>query len=477
MKKYLSILFVVLVFFPSCKKMLEENPKSILNPDQFFNSDGEAIAAVNGAYSTCYTIFGDGIANDIGYWSALGTDIARPTSGTANFHFYTLSGADEGNLGDMWILLYKGVANCNLVISGVVDNAKITPATAAETLGQAYFLRAMYYYWLTCLWGDVPMWLDALDIATISGPLERTPVSTIRQQMISDLKKAIPGLPANWTGANQGRASRWAAGMLLTKYLLWEEDWTAAAAAAETVIEQQDGPHHLLPDYGDIWGTANEYNAENIWEIDFTMNTHQTAFSDRYMPRQVDEPAVPGYSLTGYGLVTASVEFLASFDAQDKRAKWYNWNGANGVTTNYHYVLKMMTWGEPRGNHGLNSLVYRLADAYLMAAEAANEANGPTTLAYNRINAIRERAGLPALSGLSQEAFRQAIRNERKWELSFEFQRRWDLNRWGILPEAVQSNATTNPTGAANVKAHHRLCPIPIRERSLNPALTQNSGY
>ncbi len=231
---------------------------------------------------------------------------------------------------------------------------------------------------------------------------------------------------------------------------------------------------------GSIWGEANEYNAEDIWEIDFTQDTHSENYIQRFIPRPIDEPVVPGYEglFIGFGLVTATPEFLATFDSDDLREKWYDWHGNGTVTTHFHYVWKMMNFFQGvRGNYGLNTIVYRMADAYLMYAEAENELNGPTTDAYEKINAIRERAAVSDLSGLSQNQFRLAVRNERKWELSFEFQRRWDLDRWGTLVEAVKSNSTTNPEGAQNVQTYHQLAPIPSRELDLNPALVQNPGY
>ncbi|MDR3712988.1 MAG: RagB/SusD family nutrient uptake outer membrane protein [Puia sp.] len=479
MKKY-KLFFLSLILFSSCSKSLVENPKSFLSPGEFFQSDAEAIQGVNGAYSTCYFLYGSGTTYDLGYWSSEGAGIATPTGGrssTFDFLTYTLSTADEGNLDNIWQTLYQGVANCNTVISGVSNNSHISSATQAQVMGQALFLRSLYYYWLTCYWGDVPMWLNALDVSVVGGALPRVAVDTVRQQMIRDLTVAATDLPPVWTGADLGRASKWAAEMLLCKFYLWEKDWTHAKAVAGDIIAQNGGSNHLLPHYGDIWGQANEYNAEDIWEIDFTQNTHQTAFSDRYMPRQVDEPVVPGFTMTGYGLVTATPHFLASFDPNDLREPWYDWHGNGTINTNFHYVFKQMDWGEPRGNSGLNSIVYRMADAYLMYAEAENELNGPTDDAYSKINPIRERAGLADLQGLSQDQLRLAVRNERLWELSFEFQNRWDLNRWGTLVEAVQADSVSNPTGAANVRSYHMLCPVPSQEILLNPALTQNLGY
>lgn len=485
MRTYLSTSIYLLaitgcILFSSCAKQLEEHPKSFLSPAQFFNSDAEAIEAVNGAYSTCYFLYGSGTTYDLGYWSDQGTGISVPTAGRAtmfDFLTYTLSAGDQGNLDNIWQTLYAGVSNCNTVINGISNNSRLSPDTVNDVMGQALFLRALYYYHLTCYWGDVPMWLTPLDVSVVGGKIPRTPVDSIRSQMISDLKTAAADLPPVRTGTNLGRASRWAADMLLCKYYLWAKDWTNAAAVADAIIANQGGANHLLADYGDIWGQTHEYNAESIWEIDFTQNTHQNSFSDRYMPRQLDEPTVPGFTMTGFGLETSTPHFLSSFEPGDLREPYYDWHGSGGITTNFHYVYKQMDWGQPRGNSGLNSIVYRVAEAYLIFAEAENELNGPTDEAYSKINAIRERAGLADLKDLSQDQFRQAVRDERLHELSFEFQNRWDLNRWGTLVQAVQADSVSNPAGAANVRPYHMLCPIPSQEILLNSALTQNPGY
>lgn len=480
MKKY-WLLIAFMIGLSSCSDMLQEKPKSVLNPDQFFNSDAEAIAGVNGAYTHLYWFYGSATTNDLGYWSYLGTDLARPTGGretTFNYHTYTLSSADEGAIADIWRRLFRAIGDCNLVISRVTDNPAISEPVRTRVLGEALFLRAQYYYILTCYWGDAPMWLGPLDLEESGGAIARTPVSEIRQQAISDLKQAEVNLPSAYAGADLGRASKWAAKMLMCKYYLWEKEYENAKATAGEIIEQEDGPHHLLAEYADIWGEANEYNAELIWEIDFTQDVHATALTSRFMPRQIDEPSIPGYTMSGYGLVTSTEEFLSTFHPDDVREPWYDWHGDGTITTNFHYVAKNMNWSAPRANSGSNSIVYRLADAYLMYAEAENELNGPTTDAYQKINTIRARAQVPDLSGLTQDQFRQAIMDERKWELGFEFHRRWDLARWGKLVEAVQSNAVSNPAGAANVRSYHQLLPIPSRELSLNPALAPNNpGY
>jgi len=137
----------------------------------------------------------------------------------------------------------------------------------------------------------------------------------------------------------------------------------------------------------------------------------------------------------------------------------------------------------PRQNHHENYIVFRLADIYLMAAEAENELNGPGA-AYFYVNTVRERAFEPdkPWSGLSQDQFRTAMYDERKFELATEGHRKMDLIRWGMLIDVVRTvehRAFNNP--ASNIQDKHVLLPIPQQEIILNPNLLNtdptNNGY
>lgn len=101
----------------------------------------------------------------------------------------------------------------------------------------------------------------------------------------------------------------------------------------------------------------------------------------------------------------------------------------------------------------------------------------PTRKAYERINSIRRRAGLQDLADRSKEEFFYDVMNERKWELAFEYHRKLDLCRWNKLVEVVRTMTETNPEGALLVKPHHQLLPVPSKEITKNPNLTQNPGY
>ena len=153
----------------------------------------------------------------------------------------------------------------------------------------------------------------------------------------------------------------------------------------------------------------------------------------------------------------------------------------------FPYMAKNMNLSlatSPRFNHSDNRLIFRLADVYLMAAECENELNGPAN-AYKYIEPIRKRAYATQaeweLKGLTQQQFRQAIYDERKWELAGECNRRYDLIRWGILLDVMQKIQYYFWTPNLNIRPHHVLLPIPLQELQTNPNLLKsdptNNGY
>ena len=137
-----------------------------------------------------------------------------------------------------------------------------------------------------------------------------------------------------------------------------------------------------------------------------------------------------------------------------------------------------------RGNRHENFILLRLADVYLMAAEAQNELAGPGE-AYQYINKVRERAFEPdkPLSGLNQTSFREALQEERFFELMGEHQRKRDLIRWGLLAERIQNTTVFKQHNArkVNYAPRHHLLPIPLEEIQNNPNLLNtdptNNGY
>ncbi|MDR3245445.1 MAG: RagB/SusD family nutrient uptake outer membrane protein [Prevotellaceae bacterium] len=485
---YILVLVYSLVVV-SCTDFLDEKPQSFVAPNQFYQSDVEANAGAIGCYHNLTKLFGgtptlDGMQWDLNYFLHYGTDIARPTGGRESqysFHIYNLSVATEGSIPDLWRIFYRGVADANNLIERVSNSTQTTADIKKQIVAEGKFYRAFYYYYLTILWGDVPF-IDQSDPNYAISGLPRTSAGEIRKKIILDLEESANDLPDRSADNYKGRPTRWAAKMLLSKFYLWEKEWSKVVSVCEEIIAAS--PHKLLADYVDLWGEEHEYNEEFIWELDFVQHIFIQQRTTQMCPRGVDEtssdPALTS-AFTGYGLLTATPEFIASFDPADKRRIWYKWlDGDPRVDFIFNYVAKFLDKPDKmiRSNSGVNVPVYRVSDAYLMQAEAENEQNnGPTSKAYERINTIRNRAGLPDLTHRSKDEFFMDIMNERKWELAFEYHRKPDLCRWNKLVDVVQTMTTSNPDGAKYIQAHHQLFPIPSKELMKNKNLTQNAGY
>lgn len=490
-------IFCLITLLNSCDDFLQEDPRDLLSPDNFFNSDAEAMTAVNGLYVglTDNNLYrGRGL--DDFYIS--GADVIGPSrefGGVEPIQSYIITEANYGSARSTWQALYQIVQDANLILSNITENPSLSESGRNQAIGETLFLRSLAYYHLTNLWGDVPYYRDNLTLAEVQ-ILGRTDVTEIRNDIVEDLLQAEALLLESHSGNNSGRATKAAASTLLTKIYLIMQNWQAARDKAVEIIDTS--PHQLLDNYEDVFDRANPYNAEIIFQVDFVKDLLPTTRTDSYTPRIRDEPKKSSdrgaltaaleardEAFTGYGLAVPLPDFAEKFPLDDLRRPTNVITEYLGFELKFPYMPK--NWNpnqilSPRGNHGENYIVFRLADVYLMAAEAENELNGPAN-AYQYINKVRERAYEPdkPFSGLTQQQFREAIYDERKWELAGEGHRRLDLIRWGILLDVVKSTKYRVYDPAAFIKPHHVLLPIPVEELELNPKLLEsdptNNGY
>ncbi len=505
MKTYIYSIIIILFsgLAVGCDEFLEEDPRAIVSPTNFFNSDAEFNSAINGMY-TVYK--NNSLHGKIGLdrFYENGADVIGPNRAFGQvepIQNYTLN---EGNAGDIsqgggapltWQDLYRIIQSANIVLDNLAGNENISSVGRSLYRGQALFLRAYSYYHLTNLWGDVPYFRDNITIDEIR-TLGRTDLTQIRNDILDDLQQAQNLLPDSYNDSELGRASKWAAAIVMVKIYLIQQRWQEARDKAVEIINSS--PHQLLDNYADVFDPFNEYNAEVIWSIDFVKDINQDDWPDHFTPRIRDEPknsddrpalstalAERNEGFTGYGLAIPLPDFVNDFPEDDLRRSSNIVQSWLGFELNFPYMPKMWNLDQinsPRGNHGDNKIIFRLADVYLMAAEAENELNGPAN-AYPYINAVRERAYEPdqLLSGLSQQQFREAIYDERRWELGGEGHRRMDLIRWGILLDVVRSTEYRVFNPAPNIQPYHVLLPIPVEELRLNPALLEsdptNNGY
>ncbi|MDT7829330.1 RagB/SusD family nutrient uptake outer membrane protein [Pricia sp. S334] len=501
---FLFALLVTLGFgVTSCDTYLEEEPRDLVSPGNFFNTSSEFELAIVGIYD----IYKDNsLHGKIGLdrYYENGADVIGPNRVFGQVEPTQSYSLSESNIGAIdqgagapltWQNLYAIVLNTNSILDQLGANENISQEEKERFEAEALFLRAYAYYHLTNLWGDVPYYRDFLPIEEIQ-MLPRTDKTMIRDEILVDLQQAQDLLPSSYETNDFGRASKWTAATLMVKIYLIQQKWLEARDKAVEIITTS--PHDLLEDYAAVFAPDNEYNQESIWEIDFIKDTNSNDWVDHFTPRIRDEPKDPSKQdalsaalaernegFTGYGLAIPLPDYVNKFPMDDLRRPSNITTEYLGFELNFAYMPKMWNLDQinsPRGNHGDNKIIFRLADVYLMAAEAENELNGPAA-AYQYINRVRERAYEPdqPLAGLSQEDFRQAIYDERKWELGGENHRRMDLIRWGILLDVVKNTEYRIYDPASNIQPHHVLLPIPPEELQLNPALLEsdptNNGY
>lgn len=493
-KKTVSFL-VVLLAFAGCDNFLSEEPRDVLSPDTFFNSDEEAIVAVNGLYEPLYdgSMYGNyGVKRFYMY----GADVIEPSregGGSLNdINNYTLSVSRDAGSRPAWNHFYEIIQNANVILDRVEGNENISPEARDQVIGETLFLRSFAYYNLTNMFGDVPYYRENLTVEETQ-TLSRHDREEIRNDIVQDLQQAQDLLPGSYADSEQGRPNSWAAATLAAKIHLIQENWEQARDKSVEVINNSS--HQLLDDYGDVYDFPdNEFNDEVIWSIVFVKDENPAINTSLFSPRLRDEPAnaedrdalsdsleARGEGFTGYGLAIPKCGFVDEFPQDDLRRQHNITEEYLGFELNYPYMPKMWNLDEtvsPRQNHGENYIIFRLADVYLMAAEAENELNGPGN-AYQYVNTVRERAFDPVqpLSGMSQQQFREAIYEERRWELAGEGHRRMDLIRWGILEERLNNTRHCAYNPAENFQPHQVLFPIPEEEIELNPNLEQNPGY
>ena len=480
MKKnsYIIVILISILSFGACQKALVEEPKSFLSPEQFFKTDDDARQGVNGAYfwlvgSHPQRLFQQEL------WSYLDEEcdniLGKQVRGPLD-----ISPLNAGYAQTMWNGCYRGVYTASQVIDKVAKSG--SSAIKDRSIAEARFLRALYYYYLTGIFKDVPLITDKnyLNIEE-TRKLPRTPAAEIRKFMIEDLNAAIAALPLKYTDASdKGRASKGAAQTLLAKVYLWNKDWKNAVTTAKSVQG-----YRLLDNYADVFKSDNEFNEESIFEIDFKkdlLNSYQHAF---YSPTNTVN-AEPFKSKPWYGIYVPFKAYANGFEAGDARKASIIATGYNGQAFTPETIYNVDVWFGPKWwrldagerDSGLDIYVFRYADVLLMLAEAANEDNDMTT-ALEAFNKVRVRAKLTPLSAVTQEALRTAIRKERSIELVGEGHRKFDLVRWGIWFETAKAAINAEaPLRANSLQKKYEYLPIPAAEVQKDPALSpQNQGY
>ena len=510
---HLSLLLLLLGW--SCsREVLDEVPRGFLSPDNAYDSMeglqagiGELHRLSRGLRTS--ELIGAGTEGDKGVTTlyATGTDLAWFVVPTQNFFTnYALINATNVTVRNYWRLLYDIVSNANTIL-GALSDANVSDEQRASVEASARFFRAFAYRYLSHLWGDVPIILEAID-----GPrfdFTRSPQDEVWKTMVADLEFARQNLPVQNPG--DGRLAAAAADHLLAETLLALGDLEEAEAAASRVID--DGQYELMQGrfgghtgmpgdvFWDLFRSDNQNrtsgNKESIWvwQLDFIElngNPQHRAtrawapLRDRLRDSEGNAAYVEDDTLgRGVGFVKPtnyldSIIWSSDF-SNDIRNSGYNMQrhyiNNNPESAEFGQVIQprtsdldrahfvfvkkaAMPEGYPQG-YDRQGRVYndiyaiRLAETLLLRAEI-HLADGDAEAAAADINTVRERAGASPIT--AAQANLNYLLDERARELVFEEPRRLTLARTGTLVERVRKY---NPISSASIQEHHRYWPIP----------------
>lgn len=504
----IAIAFVIVISAAGCKKDISSPAQSFLDQSQIFTDAKDATAAVTGIYTQLATLKNN-VYDLVG---VIGADEIRVTyfshgwgdywAGLGAFDDYDikLNSQNQMNSG-FWTTCYKGVVNANNAIAGLPATSFSDVSTKNRLIGEAKFMRALFYFYLVQLYGDVPLRTEA---TTASAGVKRTPKDSVYALIISDLKFATTNLWKKAQNPDPGRASVEAAKALLGKVYLTIHDYNNAKSVFEDLMT--NNTIKLLSNYGELFDGQHENNNESLFEIQYsTDNKNNTqslqnlygAWYPCYLG-QAWNSKTPDYG--GQLTITTLYYSDSVWDkVHDKRYLLSIWP--------HHYANggNLDTWdgGRPNSrkydisssdidysNSGKNLYYLRSSDVYLMYAEVLNEL-GQNIQALIPLNIVRGRAGLQNLETVmgavpTQAQLRTELLDERTRELGAEGWRWFDLKRTGtLLSRVLQYNnpqVTYNNTAYATqqISAKNLVLPIPLNELQTNQALTladQNPGY
>lgn len=497
MKKItISMLFIFSAsgLFQSCESFLEEKPIDRYVVGNFYSEQSDAEAAVAAIYQQLYNIY----ERTMWLVSALPADDEKNGLGMPNQYLQNLEflrhTSENQFVRQMWEQLYSGIARANTAIENIT-NITMDETIQNRLIGEAKFLRALYYFNLVRFHGDVPLILKLESAEDAMKP--RTPKDQVYQQIITDLSDAENSLPISYPSNQIGRATKGAAKILLGKVYLTIHEYKNCISKLAEVIENETSFGYGLHDYfGDNWGKSTENGMEMVFSIEFM---DPPGHGNSAMQLQGPKYSLPN-SFTPLGLSNSNEADIPTMDLynqfmdeDERKAETFRTNFISLIDGSVHtssipIFVKYWEENEPiTSNSDANMHIIRYSDAILMYAEALNE-DGQTAKAHDNLNRIRERAFNSTdfnYSGLSQVDFRTAVWKERRIELAMEGHRWFDLVRTGRFVQRMKDHSAYEASVAEsnkieiaqNIKDYMILMPIPQREMDLNDQLVQNPGW
>ncbi|CAL1517185.1 RagB/SusD family nutrient uptake outer membrane protein [Chitinophaga sp. MM2321] len=493
--KHIFLALVVLMSF-SCKKFLEEKPTNFISPDANLTSAKVATAYANGCYQNLQGLlngqsgsYGGNTYNLMEFMTGkANSDLGQ--TGYVNFQNLTYN-ITSFYVDTWWQHLYLGVGACNLALEKLPTFTTLTDEAKTNMLAEAHTLRAFYYFHLVRMYGAVPKVTTVPTDLNLNLP--RSDAKAIYDSIIiPDLETAVKStLP--WKDASGKVSMGFVQSLLADVYLTYagaainggNQYYALSAQHSKEVIDK--GGYTLFPEYTDMINPANKNTKEFIFQVQYAAAVPS---SNPLTPLTI--PNFSGISKYAdeYGSVYPTPQFIKSYPAGDKRVQekqffYTNYKKVNSpdiVTFSNHYIYKFFDVNAVTNTakSDLNYTLYRLADVYLLYAEASNRAEGtPNPSAISYVNAIRQRAKLAPIGALSQDAFEKEVWLQRYDELCFENKMWFDMIRTRKVHNDVTGNwdnfiGHTTVFGATFAEKQ-LLFPVPKQEIDVNPNLLPNN--
>ncbi|PRZ01637.1 putative outer membrane starch-binding protein [Marinilabilia salmonicolor] len=489
MKKYISSILILLTLFTSCNDdFLEEVPKGQLTTNGFFQNEQDLELGLRAIYNKISTMFN---ATQI-FTPLFGADdiTTRTGSNKGPFREYDTFSATNSNPWVYYHYPYAVILASNNVIVNYPNAVKATEGQRQLAAGQAYFMRALSYFWLVRVFNEIPL-ITELEVNYEA--VKASPEETFAL-IIEDLKKAEDFLPENWTGLKAGVApTKGSAKALLASVYLQmagypvkdESKYALAAQKAKEVIDNKDVyGYRLLDNFADLW-TPQQFNDEMVFSLVYE---HQLGLGNMWAPLG-GKPEEEG----GWDDYMVEINFFNKFPEGPRKDATFQTIIRPDAETTLHwteaaqkhpYYKKMQLmegsdpekpWINPSWWGSRTNMVIRYAEVLLIYAEAQAMASGPDASTYNALNQVRNRAGLEDMTtGLSKLAFRDSVVMERAWEFAgaeINPARWYDLVRLERVEEAASDRHEWElPIPNPPTKEDY-FAPIPDSEIRINPNL------
>ena len=470
-------LIITLILFTSCQGILDKDPIATLDAGSFFQTADDAVQAINAAYKPL--TFSN--TNNNFYWAfgVLASDEAI-TGGDGSRAGLTEIDAlihtpRTEEINSFWKLQYGGITQCNLVLDKI-QKIHMDKTLQNRITGEALFLRSYYYFLLTQVYGDVPLFITVVSPNKLKAP--RTPKAQIYAQIITDCDLAASYLLTKSAAADVGRATKGAALALAAKTYLYQKNWEKTLEYVKKVKDL--GVYALVKDYSDNFKKKTQNNSESVWEIQHTN-------LELGVGNSINQWWYSKKITGGYGFAEATEGFFNAFETDDPRRKFTvasnndDYFGAiykNSFSSTRYSPRKYLQADSTvtqKADGDINYTPIRYAEVLLWEAEALAELGRitegvvPLEIVRNRarLQAVNPITALPKISTTDKQTLIEAIRHERQVELGFEMHRYFDLVRWSVPAMKIPEFKV----------GKHEVFPIPQIEMDLNSSLVQNPNY